>query len=65
MIDMTSELLTLDKVTKKLKISKYTVIRLIHSGKLEYIMIGSRYRISIEALERYISKQTRIEPEGE
>lgn len=59
MIDMTSELLTVEEVAKKLKISKYTVIRLIHGGKLEYIKIGNRYRISPEALEHYIAKQTR------
>jgi excisionase family DNA binding protein len=61
MIDMASELLTLEEVAKKLKISKYTVIRLIHNGKLEYIMIGSRYRVSLEALERYITNNTRLE----
>lgn len=61
MIDMASELLTIEEVAKKLKISKYTVIRLIHGGKLEYIKIGSRYRVSPEALGNYIAEQTRRE----
>lgn len=55
MINMAQELLTIQEVANKLKVSKYTVLRFIHKGKLEAVRVGGGYRVGSEALEQYIA----------
>ena len=59
MIDMAQELLTLQEVANMLKVSKYTVLRFIHKGKLEAVRVGGGYRVRPEALEQYIADNTK------
>lgn len=56
MINMAQELLTIQEVANTLKVSKYTVLRFIHNGKLEAVRVGGGYRVRSEALEQYIVK---------
>lgn len=52
---MTNEhLLTVKKVAERLSCEEITVIRLIKNGKLEAIQLGNRYRVSEQALQKYM-----------
>jgi excisionase family DNA binding protein len=62
MITMTeAALLTVKEVAEKLRISTKTVKWLIVTGKLEGIMVGTRWRVRPEALDRYLARNTRPE----
>jgi excisionase family DNA binding protein len=41
-----------------LGISRSTASRLIHSGLIEYVQVGRRICISIEAVQKYIAERT-------
>ena len=47
---------TIEEVAKILRVSEATVRRLIKSGQLEAIQVGSQYRISQEELDRFLSR---------
>lgn len=50
---MTVEQFTVDEITKILKISRNTVIRLIEAGEIRAARIGRAYRISKADLQAY------------
>jgi excisionase family DNA binding protein len=49
---------TVGQVAGLLKINEATVRELIRTGKLEAFTVGSRYRISADALDSYIKAST-------
>lgn len=49
-------LYTIEEVAKILRVSEATVRRLIKSGQLEAIQVGSQYRISQEELDKFLSR---------
>ena len=51
-----NELLTVQQVIEKLKISDETVYRHIRSGRLRAIRIGDLWRIPTEALDEFIRR---------
>lgn len=55
------QLLTLTEAGRILGVSKYTVQRFINNGTLEGVRIGGRWRVKMEAIERYIAKRTKPE----
>lgn len=50
---------TIEEVAKILRVSEAKVRQLIQSGELRATTVGRQYRISEEALQEYIDKQTR------
>lgn len=56
-----SEILNVDDVAKKLKVSKRTVQREVEAGKLEAFKVGKSLRFRGEAVEEYMRKQ-RVQP---
>ena len=60
---MQSELLSINDVTRILKISKATVQRWCRDRKLPAAKIGKEYRIRREDLERWYEAQRR-QPDG-
>lgn len=46
--------LTANEVAKRLRVSKMTAYRLIHSGDLPAIKIGVQYRVRATALDKFI-----------
>lgn len=50
------ELLTIEEVAEKLKVSKRTVYEWIRSGRLEAVKAGSLWRIPTEALEKFLKR---------
>lgn len=47
---MTGEFLTIEEVSKKLKITRQTVSKYIQTGKLRAIRVNKQYRINLESL---------------
>lgn len=47
--------LTISEACEVLKISKWTLYRLIHSQQLKTIKIGSRRVVSVESIRRFVS----------
>ena len=47
---------TVDEVAHHLRKSKDAVYRLIRDGHLEAVKVGSTYRITAEALDRYLGR---------
>lgn len=62
MIDpnVTNELMTTQDVARRLKVHVNFVLDLIRDGKLEAHLLGKGYRISEEALQRYL-ESTKVE----
>ncbi|MBI4499464.1 MAG: helix-turn-helix domain-containing protein [Chloroflexi bacterium] len=56
---MADELLSVNEVTKILKVSKATVQRWCREGKLPAAKIGKEYRIRRDDLERWYEEQLR------
>ncbi len=50
-------LLKPDTVARRLAVSRRTVYRLVHDGKLVALKIGAALRITETSLERFIRKQ--------
>lgn len=50
--------LTIAEACKVLRTSRWTIRRLLDSGKLEAIKVGRRVRITRASVERYIAQQT-------
>jgi excisionase family DNA binding protein len=47
---------TVSEVAKLLRVSEATVRRLIKTGELEGFPVGNQYRVSQEALDKYMKK---------
>lgn len=54
---MADELLTIEDLTKRLKITKMTVYKLIHDGKLKASRVGKLFRVSEDSLAKYLKEQ--------
>ncbi|WP_375000485.1 helix-turn-helix domain-containing protein [Aeromicrobium sp. CTD01-1L150] len=48
--------LTVAEVASRMRVSKMTVYRLVHSGELEAIRVGRSFRVTEEAMEAYLQK---------
>ena len=48
---------TIEEVAKILKVSQMTVRRLIDEGELEAFKVGNQWRITKEALDRFMQKK--------
>lgn len=48
--------LTVAEVASRMRVSKMTVYRLVHSGELEAIRVGRSFRVTEEAMETYLQK---------
>jgi excisionase family DNA binding protein len=55
-----AELQTIPQVAKRLKVSPNTVYRLISAGELAVVKVGSVSRVSEEALQEYVDRNTRV-----
>jgi excisionase family DNA binding protein len=55
-----AEVLTIPQVAKRLKVSPNTVYRLISAGELAVVKVGSVSRVSEEALQDYVDRNTRV-----
>lgn len=53
------ELLTLEDVSRILKVSEYTIRKYISQGKLEGVRVGGRWRVRQEALRNYVESRTK------
>ncbi len=53
---MMEEYYTVDEVAKVLKVTRQTVYDWMRSGRLEYVIVGDRRRISQSALQAFIKK---------
>jgi excisionase family DNA binding protein len=51
-------LLRIDTAAQRLSVSRATLYRLIRSGELPTVRIGSAVRVSTAALERWLAAQT-------
>jgi putative resolvase len=51
---VTSRLLSVEQVAKRLQFSKMTIYRYIKAGRLEAYKIGKEYRIKEADLERFL-----------
>jgi len=52
-----TEMLTVPEVMAKLKVSRWTVYKLIRSGELDSVLVGDRCRrIPQSALEAYVAR---------
>jgi excisionase family DNA binding protein len=54
---MTENILTVEEVAKRLRVSHQTVRKLIEEKKLEAFRVGFKWRITEEALERFIQRK--------
>lgn len=48
------QLLTVAEVASVLRVSKMTVYRLIHSGDLAHVPVGTSYRVPVAAVRRFL-----------
>lgn len=55
-----AEVLTIPQVAERLKVSKNTVYRLISTGELAVTKVASKSRVSEEALQQYVDRNTRV-----
>ena len=50
------EFLTVAEVAQKMRVSKMTVYRLVHGGKLPAVRVGRSFRVSEDDVNEYLSK---------
>ncbi|MFD1858989.1 helix-turn-helix domain-containing protein [Aeromicrobium phragmitis] len=50
------DFLTVAEVAERMRVSKMTVYRLVHSGELEAVRVGRSFRVSEQALSDYLEK---------
>ena len=50
--------LTVEQVASYFQVSKMTIYRLIHGGKLKAIKVGQSFRVPRPALEAFVAEQT-------
>lgn len=55
---MTQQYLTVEEVSKFLRVSTPTVRQLIESGELKAVRVGRQYRIAREDLDDYIRRHS-------
>lgn len=48
--------LTVAEVAGRMRVSKMTVYRLVHSGQLEAVRVGRSFRVTEEAVEEYLRR---------
>lgn len=48
--------LTVAEVAARMRVSKMTVYRLVHSGELEAVRVGRSFRVPHAAVEEYLRK---------
>jgi excisionase family DNA binding protein len=58
---MSNNLLTVNEVAKRLKVTRATVYALMNRGELTYTTVGQRRRVEESEIERYIEKNRRRE----
>ena len=51
------DIFTVSEAAKYLTVSKSTIYKLLHTGQLEYIMIGCRYKIEASAILNFLEYQ--------
>lgn len=56
---MSTELLTIQQVMKKLQVADETVYRYIRSGKLNATRVGGLWRVSTDELDRFLHSSKR------
>ena len=54
-----AELLTLDEVAERLRVSRRTVERLIQSGRIRPTRVGARTLVTDKELEAYVAAASR------
>ncbi len=54
---MSDTVYTIEEVAKMLKVSQMTVRRLIDEGELEAFKVGNQWRITKEALDRFMTRK--------
>lgn len=57
------ELLFVDEVAQRLRVTRKTVYDWMRDGRLQYVVVGSRRRITQEALEAFIHAGNKENPE--
>jgi excisionase family DNA binding protein len=57
-IDSNKTYLSVAQVAGHLNVSKMTIYRLVHTGKLPAVRIGQSYRVSEDAMTRYLENGT-------
>lgn len=50
---------TVEEVAKILRVSTATVRRLLKAGEIEGFPVGNQWRVTQEALDKYMRKQTK------
>jgi excisionase family DNA binding protein len=55
---MTEKLLTVAEIAARMRVSKMTVYRLVHSGALHGVRFGRSYRVPETAVEQYLGSIT-------
>ncbi len=48
--------LTVAEVAQRIRVSKMTVYRLVHSGELEAVRVGRSFRVPQHAVDNYLRK---------
>jgi excisionase family DNA binding protein len=51
---MTEQLLTVAEIAARMRVSKMTVYRLVHSGTLHGVRFGRSYRVPETAVKQYL-----------
>ncbi|MCW2132409.1 helix-turn-helix domain-containing protein [Arthrobacter sp. VKM Ac-2550] len=57
-IDSNTTYLSVAQVAGHLSVSKMTIYRLVHTGKLPAVRIGQSYRVSEDAVAKYLENGT-------
>ena len=52
----TSSFLTIAEVAAKMRVSKMTVYRLVHSGELPAVRVGRSFRVTEDDVNEYLRK---------
>jgi excisionase family DNA binding protein len=53
---MNEKLWTVEEVAKHWRVSRFTIFRLIHAGRIEAISVGKAYRIPNEAAQKGVQE---------
>ena len=51
---MTETYLTVDEVAERLRVSRMTIYRLVHAGKIRHLKVGGSFRIPESAYADYL-----------
>ncbi len=54
--DPEDRFLTVAEVAARMRVSKMTVYRLVHSGELEAVRVGRSFRVRDEAVQEYLRR---------